>query len=110
MIRVARLRHILGILPLRREAKAPDLTPVSSMRAFPGLMRAYWFSDRWKEAWTLTFFIALLTALSSKTSVWMAEASGELVNSIAYFHGPDHAAPMRSLLTAAGMLLFLVIM
>ena len=30
--------------------------------------------------------IALLTALSSKTGVWFAEASGELVNSIAYFH------------------------
>ena len=56
------------------------------MRSFWGLMRAYWFSDRWKEAWTLTIVIALLTALSSKAGVWFAEASGELVNSIAFFH------------------------
>ena len=58
------------------------------MRGFWGLMRAYWFSDRWKEAWGLTVIIALLTALSSKASVWIAEASGELVNSIAFFHDP----------------------
>ena len=46
------------------------------MRSFWGLMRAYWFSDRWKEAWGLTLVIALLTALSSKASVWMAEEIG----------------------------------
>lgn len=80
------------------------------MRTFPGLMRAYWFSDRWKEAWTLTFFIALLTALSSKASVWMAEASGELINAIAYFHEADNASPLASMLAAAGTLLFLVIL
>ena len=58
------------------------------MRGFWGLMRAYWFSDRWKEAWTLTVIIAFLTAASSKASVWIAETSGELVNSIAFFHDP----------------------
>ena len=80
------------------------------MRNFSGLMRAYWFSDRWKEAWTLTLVIALLTALSSKASVWMAEASGELVNSIAYFHAAENASPMAALLGAAGTLLFLVVL
>lgn len=79
------------------------------MRSFWGLMRAYWFSDRWKEAWGLTLVIALLTALSSKASVWMAEASGDLVNSIAFFHDPTNAAPLASLLTSAGTLLLLVL-
>ncbi len=61
----------------------PPLTPVSSNAQLLGLMRAYWFSDRWMEAWALTAVVAPLTAAASKTSVWMAEASGELVNSIA---------------------------
>ena len=80
------------------------------MRGFWGLMRAYWLSERWKEAWTLTAIIALFTAASSKTSVWMAEASGELVNSIAYFHDPGNVAPLSAALTAAGTLVFLVIL
>lgn len=80
------------------------------MRNFWGLMRAYWFSDRWKEAWGLTLVIALLTALSSKASVWMAEASGELVNSIAFFHDPASLAPLESLLSSAGTLLLLVLL
>ena len=79
------------------------------MRGFGGLMRAYWFSDRWKEAWALTLVIALFTAASSKTSVWLAEASGELVHSIAFFHDPGNATPLSSLLTNAGLLVALVI-
>lgn len=79
------------------------------MLNFWGLMRAYWMSDRWKEAWGLTLVIALLTALSSKASVWMAEASGELVNSIAFFHDPTNLTPLASLLTSAGTLLLLVL-
>ena len=72
-------------------------------------MLAYWRSDRWKEAWGLTLVIALLTALSSKTSVWMAEASGGLVNSIALFHHPDNLTPLPLLLSSAGTLLLLVL-
>ena len=78
------------------------------MRGFWGLMRAYWFSERWKEAWALTVVIALFTAAASKTSVWMAEASGELVNSIAFFHDPGNAAPLPYLLNSAGLLVLLV--
>ena len=80
------------------------------MRGFWGLIRAYWFSDHWKEAWTLTIVIALLTALSSKTGVWFAELSGELVNSIAYFHDAANETPLRSLLINAGALVALVIL
>ena len=78
------------------------------MRGFWGLMRAYWFSERWMEAWALTAVIALFTAAASKTSVWMAEASGELVNSIAYFHDPGNTAPLPYLLNSAGLLVLLV--
>jgi ABC-type uncharacterized transport system fused permease/ATPase subunit len=94
----------------RGAAKPPPLTPVSSMRGFWGLMRAYWLSDRWKEAWTLTLVIALLTALSSKAGVWFAEASGELVNSIAFFHDAANTTPLESLLTNAGILVLLVVL
>ncbi len=99
--------------PWRRAARGngADImrTPVSSMRTFWGLMRAYWFSERWKEAWALTVVIALFTAIASKTSVWMAEASGDLVNSIAKFHDLDNADPLSYLLTSAGMLVALVV-
>lgn len=85
------------------------ITPVSSMRSFWGLMRAYWFSDHWKEAWALTAVIALLTALSSKAGVWFAEASGELINSIAFFHDAANTDPLTSLLTNAAFLVGLVV-
>jgi len=79
------------------------------MRSFWGLMRAYWLSERWKEAWTLTIVIALFTAASSKTGVWMAEASGELVNSIAFFHDAGNVDPLTAVLNNAGLLVLLVI-
>ncbi|MGN6535335.1 MAG: ABC transporter ATP-binding protein/permease [Mesorhizobium sp.] len=79
------------------------------MRNFWGLMRAYWFSSSWKEAWTLTVVIALLTALSSKAGVWFAEASGELINSIAFFHDAANTTPLTSLLENAAFLVALVV-
>lgn len=79
------------------------------MRSFWGLMRAYWFSSHWKEAWTLTVVIALLTALSSKAGVWFAEASGELVNSIAFFHDAANVNPLQTLLWNAAFLVLLVV-
>jgi ABC-type uncharacterized transport system fused permease/ATPase subunit len=85
------------------------LTPVSSMRGFWGLMRAYWFSERWREAWVLTAAIALLTAANSKAMVWFSEASGDLISAIAFFHNPETEAPLRSVLTSAGTLVLLVI-
>ncbi|MBZ9800559.1 ABC transporter ATP-binding protein/permease [Mesorhizobium sp. ES1-6] len=80
------------------------------MRNFWGLVRAYWVSDRWKEAWTLTLVIALLTALSSKASVWFAMASGELVNSIAFLHDAANTRPLETILTNAGILVLLVLL
>ncbi|CDX18503.1 ATP-binding protein of ABC-transporter [Mesorhizobium plurifarium] len=92
------------------EAKTSSLTPVSSMRTFWGLMRAYWFSERWKEAWTLTIVIALLTALSSKAGVWFAMALGELGNSIAFLHDAANTHPLQTILTNAGILVLLVVL
>jgi ABC-type uncharacterized transport system fused permease/ATPase subunit len=80
------------------------------MRSFWGLMRAYWFSSRWKEAWTLTVIIALFTAASSKAGVWLAEASGELVNAIALFHEPHNSDPLDHLLRSAATLVALVVL
>ncbi|WP_164772603.1 ABC transporter ATP-binding protein/permease, partial [Mesorhizobium sp. M2C.T.Ca.TU.002.02.1.1] len=80
------------------------------MRTFWGLMRAYWFSERWKEAWTLTIVIALLTALSSKAGVWFAMALGELGNSIAFLHDAANTHPLQTILTNAGILVLLVVL
>lgn len=94
----------------RAATRPEDLTPVSSMRTFWGLMRAYWFSERWKEAWSLTVVIAVLTALASKSGVWFAEASGNLVNSIAYFHDAANKTPLQTSLTDAGVLILVVVL
>lgn len=74
------------------------------MREFWGLMSAYWLSESWREAWGLTLAVLVLTALSAKASVWFAEASGELISAIAYFHQPSGSNTFASLLTAAATL------
>jgi ABC-type uncharacterized transport system fused permease/ATPase subunit len=79
------------------------------MCTFWGLMRAYWFSPQWKQAWALTAIIAFMTAAVSKASVWMAIASAEVINAIATFHEPHNSDPLRHLLTSAGVLVALVI-
>jgi len=80
------------------------------MRTFWGLMRAYWFSDRWKEAWTLTIVIAALTTLLSKTGVWLALMLGELTNSVNYYHDAANTSPLRTLLTNAGLVMVLFVL
>ncbi len=74
------------------------------MRSFWGLLLAYWLSERWREAWGLTFLILLLTGLSAQASVWFALTSGELVNRIANFHHPTVPTTPWSLLTTAATL------
>ncbi|MDP3897416.1 MAG: ABC transporter ATP-binding protein/permease, partial [Mesorhizobium sp.] len=80
------------------------------MRTFWGLMAAYWLSERWKEAWTLTAVIAAFTIVSSKTGVWIAEASADLVTGIALFHDPRTLDPLNALTRSAIMLVGLVVM
>ncbi|WCK69293.1 ABC transporter ATP-binding protein/permease [Agrobacterium tumefaciens] len=80
------------------------------MRSFWGLMRAYWLSERWREAWGLTIAILVLTGLSAKTSVWFAVTSGELVNRIAFFHHPTTPTTLGALLTTAATLAAIAIL
>ncbi|MER9133461.1 ABC transporter ATP-binding protein/permease [Mesorhizobium sp. M0768] len=80
------------------------------MRSFWGLMRGYWFSDKWVEAWTLTLVIGLLTGLSSKADVWFTVAAAELYTSIAFFHDAANTTPLKTLLTNAGLLVLLVVL
>lgn len=90
--------------------KQPQPTPVSSMRSFWGLMWAYWFSDRWQEAWGLAAIIVVLTALSAMASVWFAEASGELVSAIAFLHHSENPTTLKSLLASAVTLAAIVVL
>lgn len=97
-------------LRTRRPDKRPQLTPVSSMRSFWGLMAAYWFSEKWREAWGLAAMIVLLTALSAMASVWFAEASGELFSAISFLHHPQNPSTLQSLLASAGALVGIVVL
>lgn len=84
-------------------------TPVSSMRSFWGLLRAYWVSESWREAWALTAAVALLSAAASKSGVWLAQASGAFIATIASF--PDlGASGITDVLTAAGALVGLAVL
>jgi ABC-type uncharacterized transport system fused permease/ATPase subunit len=80
------------------------------MRSFWGLLLAYWLSERWRQAWGLTFLILLLTGLSAQASVWFALTSGELVNRIANFHHPTVPTTPWSLLTTAATLAAIAIL
>lgn len=92
--------------PLRpTPAKGSALkTRISSLGSFWGLMKAYWLSDRWKEAWLLTVLVVALTAAASKSGVWVAEASGALIAAIAGFHDRPNVSPVAEIGEAALML------
>ncbi|MGQ3241177.1 ABC transporter ATP-binding protein/permease [Shinella sp.] len=98
------IKRVLG------RATRRHTSPLSSMRSFWGLMRAYWFSESWREAWGLTGAILVLTALSAQASVWFAVTSGELINRIAYFHHPTTPSTPTALLTTAATLAAIAIM
>lgn len=68
---------------------------------FWGLVTAYWFSDRWREAWGLTVVVLVVTLLISKAAVWTATASADFIASLAEFHRPGTADPARVILLAA---------
>jgi ABC-type uncharacterized transport system fused permease/ATPase subunit len=68
---------------------------------FWGLVSAYWISERWREAWTLSAVVLAITALLSKAAVWTATASADFIASLAEFHRPDVAEPARVVLLSA---------
>jgi len=79
------------------------------MRNFWGLLCAYWVSDKWREAWVLTIAVALLSAASSKSGVWLAQASGNFISTIASFHDLGLSA-VNDVMMAAGLLVGLAVM
>lgn len=58
---------------------------------FWGLVTAYWVSERWRQAWTLTIVVLAITALISKAAVWAATASADFIASLAEFRSGDSA-------------------
>ncbi|TKW65855.1 MAG: ABC transporter ATP-binding protein/permease [Paracoccus denitrificans] len=73
------------------------------LTGFWGLLSAYWFSERWREAWTLTVLVFAITTLLSKASVWVALASADFIATLANFHSLDTGVnPGRAVLLAAG--------
>jgi vitamin B12/bleomycin/antimicrobial peptide transport system ATP-binding/permease protein len=68
---------------------------------FWGLVSAYWLSERWREAWTLTVVVLAITALLGKAAVWTATASADFIASLAEFNRPDVADPARVILLSA---------
>ncbi|MFK4821995.1 ABC transporter ATP-binding protein/permease, partial [Ochrobactrum quorumnocens] len=82
---------------------------MSQMTSFWGLMRAYWVSERWKEAWGLTIAIFIFTAFISKTTVWVAEASGLLMNSIVNVKSAPVQNPLMAIAMNAGLLILLML-
>ncbi|MEM8956755.1 MAG: ATP-binding cassette domain-containing protein [Pseudomonadota bacterium] len=77
---------------------------MTGFRSFWGLVTAYWRSERWVEAWSLTVVVFAMTTLLSKASVWAAMASADFISALAGFHSPeDGADPGRVLLMAAAV-------
>jgi putative ATP-binding cassette transporter len=74
---------------------------VKRCTSFWGLVSAYWFSDRWREAWGLTVVVLGVTLLISKAAVWTATASADFIASLAEFHRPDVVDPGRVILLSA---------
>ena len=50
--------------------RAIEASELGRFTDFWRLLRAYWVSDRWKEAWLLSVAVLVLTTLLSKASVW----------------------------------------
>ena len=71
------------------------------LTTFWGLVSAYWFSERWREAWLLSVIVLAITVLLSKAAVWTATASADFIASLAEFHRPDVADPARVILLSA---------
>lgn len=79
---------------------------MKTLSSFWGLLGAYWRSDRWIEAWSLTLAIFAITTLLSKASVWVAMSSADFIAALAEFHiAEDGVNPLSLLMTAAAVLL-----
>lgn len=82
--------------------RAIEANKLGRFTDFWRLLRAYWVSDRWKEAWLLTIAVMGLTTLLSKASVWTAMASANFIAALANFHtGELGPRPVKAILIAA---------
>jgi ABC-type uncharacterized transport system fused permease/ATPase subunit len=68
------------------------------LATFWGLVTAYWVSERWREAWSLSVVVLAITLILSKAAVWAATASADFIASLAEFHRADVADPGRVIL------------
>ena len=105
----------LGLLPgaaavIRRHPRLnqplvrPGATEVSGMQRFWPLITAYWTSERWVEAWSLTAAMFAITTLISKSSVWVATATANFLSAIVSFHStPDGSDPVAILTSSIVM-------
>jgi ABC-type uncharacterized transport system fused permease/ATPase subunit len=78
---------------------------IAALTTMPGLLKAYWLSERWREAWLLTVGVVLLTAASSKSGVWVAEASGTFIAAIAGLHDAGTGGSVAAIGNAALLLI-----
>lgn len=76
---------------------------MQKLTGFWGLVTAYWVSERWREAWTLTVIVFAMTTLLSKASVWTATASADFIAAIAGFHDAEDTAVALEVLTLAAI-------
>ncbi len=88
-------RARVRVPPRRRRGTVRRLT------TFWGLVSAYWLSERWREAWSLTVVVLAITLVVSKAAVWTATASADFIASLAEFHRADVTDPARVVLLAA---------
>ncbi|MEM6679565.1 MAG: hypothetical protein AAF675_17005, partial [Pseudomonadota bacterium] len=89
---------------LARPLRAEGATPVSGMRGLWGLVTAYWTSERWVEAWTLSAAVIALTTLLSKASVWVAMASADFLSALVNAHAASAKGdPLGWILTAGAV-------
>jgi ABC-type uncharacterized transport system fused permease/ATPase subunit len=81
---------------------------MEGLQTFRGLIAAYWLSARWREAWTLTAAVLVLTTALSKASVWAATASADFIGAIAGYHAPDDGVDSAALLLTSALMFFAI--
>lgn len=88
----------------RRRPDARRPADTRDLASFWGVSTAYWRSDRWREAWSLSIAVILITTLLSKASVWAATASADFLSAIARFHEPGPGFDATETLAGAALL------
>ncbi len=80
-------------------------TPLSGMQTFTGLIKAYWVSDQWKQAWGYTLGLGAFIAAASQSNVWMAQYAGEMMDTLSKLPSMTSGSPLKDLLGVGGAIL-----